>query len=124
MVQSLRNFIAKDEVVYAAYAFLVGNEQSFNEQWFDVFLYYALIGLNKPSVDIRIYSLNVLNTIAKFNVESILEVTEKIHKLAGEIHWEIKVQCLEFAVAVLSANKNMSHLLDKKQEEVKAQKNN
>lgn len=80
----------EESAVYAAHAFLIQNERSFNEQWFDVFLYYALIGLNKPSVAVKIFSLNVLNTIARHNAESILDITDKVFKLSFEKHWEIK----------------------------------
>ena len=98
VVQSLKKHLRSDEVVYACHAFLIGNEESFNEQWFDVFLYYALIGLNNPRTNIRIYSLNVLNTIARHNSESILDITEKIFNVSSDNHWEIKTQCLEFAI--------------------------
>jgi len=64
VVQSLKKFLQDDEIVYAAHAFFIQNETKFNEQWFDVFLYYALIGLCNPKVKIRVCSLNVLNTIA------------------------------------------------------------
>ena len=83
----------------------------FREEWFDVFLYYALIGLNNPKVNIRVYSLNVLNTIAKHKAESILDITEKIYKISSENHWEIKAQCLEFAITMLTSYSGMSHLL-------------
>jgi hypothetical protein len=46
--------------------------------------------LSNPKVSIRVYSLNVLNTIAKHNAESILDVTEKIYNVCKEKHWEIK----------------------------------
>jgi hypothetical protein len=49
-----------------------------------------LIGLCNPKVNIRVYSLNVLNTIASHNAESILDITEKIHRISQEQHWEIK----------------------------------
>ena len=69
---------------------MISNEENFNEQWFDVFLYYALIGLSNPKVNIRVYSLNVLNTIARHNAESILDITEKVLAVSAEKHWEIK----------------------------------
>ena len=92
----------------------------FREEWFDVFLYYALIGLNNPKVNIRVYSLNVLNTIAKHKAESILDITEKIYKISSENHWEIKAQCLEFAITILTSYSGMSHLLAQKEGEMKA----
>jgi hypothetical protein len=67
VVQNLKNYIQDDEVVYACQAYLIGQEHEFNEQWFDVFLYYALIGLANPKTYVRVYSLNILNTIAKHN---------------------------------------------------------
>lgn len=112
VVQSLKKHLKQDEVVYACHAFLIANEDTFNEQWFDVFLYYALIGLSNPKVSIRVYSLNVLNTIARHNAESILDITEKIFNVSSDNHWEIKTQCLEFAISVLSSYKDMSHLVD------------
>lgn len=90
VVQSLKKHLRNDEVVYACHAFLISNEETFNEQWFDVFLYYALIGLCNPKVNIRVYSLNVLNTIAKHNAESILDITEKVYATCSDKHWEIK----------------------------------
>ena len=112
VVQSLKKYLKSDELVYACHAFLISNEESFNEQWFDVFLYYALIGLSNPKVNIRVYSLNVLNTIAKFNAESILDITEKILNVSSEKHWEIKAQCLEFAITMLTSYRSMSHLVE------------
>jgi hypothetical protein len=80
---------------------LVQCEQNFNEQWFDVFLYYALIGICNPKTAIRVFSLNVLNTIAKHNAENMLDLTEKVLMVSKDNHWEIKAQALEFAITVL-----------------------
>jgi len=55
---------------------LLQQETNFNEQWFDVFLYYALIGLSNTRVNIRVYSLNIISTIARHNPEAMLEVAE------------------------------------------------
>lgn len=91
VVQNLKNHIGDDEVVYACQAYLIGQEQEFNEQWFDVFLYYALIGLANPKTYVRVYSLNILNSIAKHNPESIMDITEKILLLAQkDQYWEVK----------------------------------
>lgn len=111
VVQSLKKHLQHDEIVYSCHAFLIQEEEVFNEQWFDVFLYYALIGLQNPKVNIRVYSLNVLNSIARHNAESILDITDKIYKLSFEKHWEIKAQCLEFAITIMDSYRNMSHLL-------------
>jgi hypothetical protein len=116
VVQSLKSHLKHDEIVYACHAFLIQNEEQFNEQWFDVFLYYALIGLNNPKVNIRVYSLNVLNTIAKHNSESILDIIEKIYNISKDKHWEIKAQSLEFAITILQNYTGMSHLLAAKDE--------
>lgn len=120
VVQSLKKHLKEDEIVYACHAFLISNEEVFREEWFDVFLYYALIGLNNPKVNIRVYSLNVLNTIAKHKAESILDITEKIYKISQENHWEIKAQCLEYAITILTSYSGMSHLLAQKEGEMKA----
>jgi len=69
---------------------LISFETEFNEQWFDVFLYYALIGISNSKTQIRIYSLHILNTIARFNTESIIDITEKVLLLAQDNYWEIK----------------------------------
>ena len=122
VVQSLKKFLKEDEIVYSCHAFLIANEETFREEWFDVFLYYALIGLNNPKVNIRVFSLNVLNTIAQHKADSILDITEKVYKISSEKHWEIKAQCLEFAITVLSSFSSMSHLLAQKGEEMKNNK--
>lgn len=54
----------------------------------------------------------MLNTIARHNAESILDITEKIFNVSSDKHWEIKTQCLEFAIQVLSSYKDQSHLVD------------
>jgi len=43
-----------------------------------------MIGLSNPKTYIRVYSLNILNTIAKFNSESIMDITEKVYSLCGD----------------------------------------
>jgi len=91
-------------------------EEEFNEQWFDVFLYYALIGLSNSCVNIRVYSINILTTIAAKNADSMIEVTERVCLLAEENFWEIKAQCLEFATTMLTQYRSLSHLLAQKDE--------
>lgn len=91
-------------------------EEEFNEQWFDVFLYYALIGLSNQETNIRVYSLSILTSIARFNCESMLDITERVDHLANESFWEVKAQCLEFACVMLTALRTHSHLLAVKDE--------
>ena len=55
-----------------------------------MFLYYAMIGLTSPKTYIRVYALNILNTIAKFNSESIMDITDKVLLLSNDQYWEIK----------------------------------
>lgn len=111
VVQNLKKYLREDELVYCCQANLLQQETQFNEQWFDVFLYYALIGLSNQRVNIRVYAINMLCTIAKKNPEAMLEVAEKISSLADEQHWEIKTQCLEFAATLLSKFKEHAVLL-------------
>lgn len=82
-----------------------------------MFLYYALIGLANPKTYVRVYSLNILNSIAKHNPESIMDVNEKILLLAQKDHfWEVKAQWLMFASIVLGSFRHMSNLLSKKED--------
>ena len=81
-----------------------------------MFLYYALIGISNQRSAIRIYSLNMLNTIAMHNAEGVLDVTQHIAKLANENYWEIKAQCLEFVCTILSQFSSYSHLLAGKED--------
>jgi hypothetical protein len=111
IVQSLKKYLRDDELVYCCQANLLQCETTFNEQWFDVFLYYALIGLSSQRVNIRVYSINMLCTIAQKNPEAMLEVSEKISSLADENYWEVKTQCLEFAATILSKFKEHTVLL-------------
>ena len=76
-----------------------------------MFLYYALIGLSNNMVNIRVYSLNILTTIASKNADSMIEVTERVNLLADEHFWEVKAQCLEFATTILTQYRSLSHLL-------------
>jgi hypothetical protein len=46
VVQNLKKYLRDDELVYCCQANMLQQETQFNEQWFDVFLYYALIGLS------------------------------------------------------------------------------
>jgi len=95
---------------------MLAQEEEFNEQWFDVFLYYALIGLSNTCVNIRVYSLNILTTIASKNADSMIEVAERVNLLADEQFWELKAQCLEFATTILTQFRSLSHLLAQKDE--------
>ena len=93
---------------------MIAQETEFSEQWFDVFLYYAMIGLTNPKTYVRVYSLNILNTIAKFNSESIIDIVEKVQLLSNDQYWEIKAQSLIFATTILTSFRQMSHLLAQK----------
>ena len=115
-VQQLKKHLKSDELVYACQAHLLAQEEEFNEQWFDVFLYYALIGLSNNCVNIRVYSLNILTTIANKNADSMIEVAERVNSLAEENFWEVKAQCLEFATTILTQFRSLSHLLAQKDE--------
>lgn len=106
VVQQLKRHLLSDELVYACQAHLLAQEEEFNEQWFDVFLYYALIGLSNQEANIRVYSLSILTSIARFNADSMLDITERINLLANESFWEVKAQCLEFACVMLGALRN------------------
>lgn len=53
----------------------------------------------------------MLVTIAKFNSESIADITEKILILSSENYWEIKAQCICFASTIMNSFRHLSHLL-------------
>lgn len=116
IIQSLKKYLASDELVYACQAHLLAQEEEFNEQWFDVFLYYALIGLSSQCTNIRVYSLNLLTTIASKNADSMIQVADKVALLSSEPFWEVKAQCLEFATVMLTQLRSLSHLLAQKDE--------
>jgi hypothetical protein len=66
---------------------------------------------------VRVYSLNILHTIAKHNPESIMDITEKVLVLCSkDQYWEIKAQCLMFASIVLNSFRGLSHLLSTKED--------
>jgi hypothetical protein len=111
IVQDLKNYVKDEEVVYSCYSHLISQETEFNEEWFDVFLYYALIGLNSSRAYIRVYSLNILNSIAKLNIEGVLEISEKIAALSKDNFWEVKAQCLIFSAHVLRYLKTYQNVL-------------
>lgn len=81
-----------------------------------MFLYYALIGLSSQCTNIRVYSLNMLTTIVSCNADSMLEIVDRVNLLAEENFWEVKAQCLEFATAMLSQYRALSHLMAHKDE--------
>mmetsp|Transcript_22345 Transcript_22345/g.29905 ORF Transcript_22345/g.29905 Transcript_22345/m.29905 type:complete len:255 (+) Transcript_22345:734-1498(+) len=116
VVQQMKKYLKSDELVYACQAHMLSQEEEFNEQWFDVFLYYALIGLSNSCVNIRVYSINILTTIASKNADSMIEVAERVSLLAEENFWEVKAQCLEFATTLLTQYRSFSHLLAQKDE--------
>jgi len=64
-----------------------------------------------------VYSLNILNTIAKHNIEAIMDVTSKIKALSLGSHWEIKAQCLLFGCNMLRKLRSYSYLLKKSTDE-------
>ena len=54
-------------MAYSCLANMARLETQFDATLFDVYLYYALVGIISSVTDKRIYSLNILNSIAKFN---------------------------------------------------------
>lgn len=58
--------------------------------------------MSNTCVNIRVYSLNILTTIASKNADSMIEVADRVNLLAEENFWEIKAQCLEFATTILT----------------------
>ena len=117
VVQDLKVHIKDEDVLYSMLSYLVAQEDSFNEEWFDVFLYYALVGLCKPRPIIRIFSLKILNTISRFNAEGILDVTKKVKALSISGHWEVKAQCMLFACNILRYLRSYSYLLKSAKDE-------
>ena len=117
IVQDLKTHIKQEDVLYSILSYLVSQEESFNEEWFDVFLYYALVGLCKSRPIIRTFSLKILNTISKFNPEGILDVTEKVKALSISHHWEVKAQSMLFACNILRHLRAYSFLLRNSKEE-------
>lgn len=111
IVQDLKLHIKQEDIHYSMLSYLVAQEEGFNEEWFDVFLYYALIGLCKPRPSIRVYSLKILNTISRYNPEGILDVTQKVKALSTSGHWEVKAQCMLFACNILRYLRKYSYLL-------------
>jgi hypothetical protein len=117
IVQDLKLYLKDEDTLYSMLSYLVAQEESFNEEWFDVFLYYALIGISKSRPNIRAYSLKILNTISKFNAEGILDVTQKVKGLSTSNHWEVKAQCMLFAINILRYLRAYSYLLKSSKEE-------
>ena len=122
IVQDLKAYLKQEDVLYSILSYLVAQEESFNEEWFDVFLYYALVGLSKPRPIIRTFSLKILNTISKFNPDGILDVTEKVKALSISHHWEVKAQSMLFACNILRHLRTYSFLLRSSKEEADANK--
>lgn len=117
IVQDLKTHIDDESVLYSVLSYLVCQEESFNEEWFDVFLYYALVGLCKPRPTIRVSSLKILNTISRFNAEGILDVTLKVKLLSKSQHWEVKAQCMLFSCNILRYLREYSYLIKSAKEE-------
>ena len=123
IVQDLKSHIKNEEVLYSILSHLVSQEDSFNEEWFDVFLYYALVGLCKSRPTIRKFSLKILNTISKHNAEGILDVTEKVKAISNSQHWEVKAQCMLFACNILRYLKGYSYLMKSGKDDAGGEKN-
>lgn len=64
----------------------------------------------------------MLNTIARHNSESILELTDKVHDVCRDAHWEIKAQAMQYAITILSSYKHMNHVLGAKADDLKGKK--
>lgn len=78
-----------DLVGFACFAHLANLETEFDTQLFDVFLYYALVGIISPLPLKRVYSLNILNSIAHFNPESLMGSLDKMEELVTDKYWEV-----------------------------------
>ncbi|CAI2385624.1 unnamed protein product [Moneuplotes crassus] len=111
VVQDLKSRIKDEDFMYRMLSYLVDQEETFNEDWFDSFYFSALVGLSRSRPSIRVFSLKIINTICRHHADGILDVTQKIKGLAKSNHWEIKAQCLLFSCNILKYLRKYSYLL-------------
>ncbi|CAI2385623.1 unnamed protein product [Moneuplotes crassus] len=117
VVQNLKTKIKDEDFMYRMLYYLVDQEESFNEDWFDSFYFSALVGLSRSRPTIRIFSLKIINAICRHHADGILDVTQKIKGLAKSDHWEVKAQCLLFSCNLLQYLRKYSYLLKTSKDE-------
>ncbi len=104
-------------VGFACFAHLAALETEFDAALFDVFLYYALVGMISPLPLKRVYSLNILNSIAQFNPESLVGSLDKLEEMVNDKNWEVLAQTLQLVTRLLEAiRSNMSGLAGRSHE--------
>ena len=103
-IKSLRELLASAELVaFACFAHLAALETAFDASLFDVFLYYALVGVGSSLPLKRVYSLNILNSIAQFNPDSLIGSLDKLQDLVVDRNWEVLAQSLTLASRLLES---------------------
>ena len=102
------------------FAKLIELESEYQEVIFDVYLYYAINGIQANSPFTRSSALRILIIISKYNHEPVLNIVDKLEHLISDQYWEVKVQLIILACELLSKLEGFKDVL--KSEEVPAAK--
>ena len=83
-------------------SFLIKFDKDYNDELHDIFIYYALVGLDNSSPIVRTCSLSIFSSIAALNPLPILHIVGNLKLLSEDPWWECRAQVLQCAGTLLS----------------------
>jgi hypothetical protein len=101
-VQKLSESLNNTSELIKCLAVLVKYDKEYNEELHDVYIYYALMGLESSSPFIRTSALAIFSQLATLNTLPILNIVSQLAALAEDDWWEVKAQVLQCAGTLLS----------------------
>ena len=122
-INQIKNLVeSQPHLMYQTLVYLMEEQKEYDEQIFDVFLYYCITGIQHASSYVQCFSLHMLNNIAQHSFEEIFNLIPKFEMLRKVAYWEVKVQLVSLCVTLLLKAEPMKELL-KSEENTKAKPN-
>eukprot|EP00357_Protocruzia_adherens_P011350 CAMPEP_0115023466 /NCGR_PEP_ID=MMETSP0216-20121206/32412_1 /TAXON_ID=223996 /ORGANISM="Protocruzia adherens, Strain Boccale" /LENGTH=786 /DNA_ID=CAMNT_0002396845 /DNA_START=266 /DNA_END=2626 /DNA_ORIENTATION=- len=110
MIKQLKDRLENTKTFISALSRLITYETEYNEDITDIFLYYALIGLNMASPVMRACSCSIIATISKHNAQTGLNMCTNLAALSGDSWWEIRAQLLVCVANIITSMDEDAHL--------------
>ena len=111
-INIIRNALEQEpQLMYSMISALLEEQKEYDEEIFDVFLYYAIIGLQHSSSYVECYSLHMLNQIAQYSHDEIFTLIPKFELLGKAPFWEVKVQLVMLCATLLLKTEHLRELL-------------
>jgi hypothetical protein len=90
IIQKLAEQINNIPVLVKCLSFLIRFDKEYNDELHDIFIYYALVGLDNSSPTVRTCSLSIFSSIAALNPLPIMRMVGHLKNLSEDPWWEVR----------------------------------